>query len=287
MIRRRVRTRSTMVRSVKVSTIDAVPILVMSTVLLTATHGPVTTLTLHRPEKRNALNVELLDALGVGIRQAESDATQRILVLRGAGPTFCAGLDLGEAATRAATTQRSAERIHRVLEHLATTRLITIAAVHGAAIAGGAGLMNACDFALATRETQFGYPEVRRGLVPALVMTFLRRQLRERDVRELLLLGERFDADKARVLGLLNRVVPDAVALDVEVKTLTLSLLQGAPGALSATKALLRQLWPATLADDLATAHASHLHARNSPEAKEGMAAFAGKRAPNWAPRES
>ena len=259
----------------------------MATVLLTATRGSVTTLTLHRPEKRNALNVDLLGALDDGIRQAESDATQRILVLRGAGPAFCAGLDLGEATTSGATTQRSAEHIHRVLEHLATTRLITIAAVHGAAIAGGAGLMSACDFALATRATQFGYPEVRRGLVPALVMTFLRRQLHERDARELLLLGERFDAEKAHALGLLNRVVPDALALDVEVKTLTLSLLQGAPGALAATKALLRQLWPATLADDLAAAHESHLHARNSLEAKEGMAAFAGKRAPNWAPRES
>lgn len=259
----------------------------MSNVLLTATHGPITTLTLHRPEKRNALNVELLEALGEGIRVAESESTQRILVLRGAGLAFCAGLDLVEAATSAARAECSAEHMQHALEQLATTRLITIAAVHGAALAGGAGLMSACDFALATRETQFGYPEVRRGLVPALVMTFLRRQLRERDARELVLLGERFDAEKARAIGLVNRVVADSMALDAEVKAFTFSLLQGAPGAQVETKALLRKLWPATLPDDLATARASHLGARYSREAEEGLNAYAEKRAPNWAPGES
>jgi len=147
--------------------------------------------------------------------------------------------------------------------------------------------MSACDFALATRETHFAYPEVRHGLVPALVMTFLRRQVRERDARELLLLGERFNADKAQAIGFLNRIVADVVELDAEVKALTASLLQGAPGALAETKALLRQLWPATLAADLATAHRTHLNARNSPEARESVAAFAEKRTPNWAPRES
>jgi len=259
----------------------------MSHVLLIATHGPITTLTLHRPEKRNALNVELLEALGEAIRAAESDSTQRVLVLRGAGPAFCAGLDLAEAATNAASAQRSAERMHHALEQLATTRLVTIAAVHGATLAGGAGLMSACDFALATRETQFGYPEVRRGLVPALVMTFLRRQLRERDARELVLLGERFDAEKAQAIGLVNRVVADGVALDAEVKRLTFSLLQGAPGAQVETKALLRKLWPTTLPDDLATARAYHLGARASSEATEGLNAYAENRAPNWAPSES
>jgi methylglutaconyl-CoA hydratase len=122
----------------------------MSTVL-TARDGAITTLTLNRPDKRNALNVELLDALCSAIATAETDTTQRILVLRGAGPVFCSGLDLAEA-TDPQRAHASAERIGATLRALGTSRLMTIAVVQGAAIAGGAGLMSACDFALATRD---------------------------------------------------------------------------------------------------------------------------------------
>src|SRR6266498_2340399 len=146
----------------------------MNSFILTAREGQVTTLTLNRPDKRNALNVELLEEFCAGIAAAESDASQRVLVLRGAGAVFCSGLDLAEAA-QPERAIASAELVGKALRALATTRLITIAAVQGAAIAGGAGLMSACDFAVATRDAKFGYPEVRRGLVPALIMTFLRR----------------------------------------------------------------------------------------------------------------
>jgi len=122
--------------------------------------------TLNRPDKRNALNVELLQELCAAIALAETDASQRVVVLRGAGSVFCSGLDLARSGP--ARSLPSLRRvIGRALRALATTRLVTVAAVHGAAIAGGAGLMSACDFALATRDTKFGYPEVRRGLVPA------------------------------------------------------------------------------------------------------------------------
>jgi len=171
------------------------------------------------------------------------------------------------------------------LHDLATTRLITIAAVHGSAIAGGAGLMSACDFVVAAGDAKFGYPKVRRGFVPALIMTFLRRQLRERDGRELLLLGKTFDAAHAHAIGLINWVVADSATLDLEVTTLISSLLQGAPGALTDTKELLAELWPSPVAEDLGKAHAHHLTARNSAEAREGVAAFLEKRAPNWAPK--
>ncbi len=253
-----------------------------SPVLLTSTDGPVTTVTLNRPEKRNALNVELLTQLCAAIVAAEADPSQRILVLRGAGTVFCSGLDLDEAAQpgRAAT---SADHVAKALLALAHTRLITIAAVHGAAIAGGAGLMSACDFAVATKDAKFGYPEVRRGLVPALIMTFLRRQLRERDARELLLLGKLFDATHAHAIGLVNRVVADEPALATEVKTLVSSLLQGGPEAVAGTKKLLNELWPVPVSADLDKAHAFHLDARNSAEAKEGVAAFREKRPPKWA----
>jgi len=154
--------------------------------------------------------------------------------------------------------------------------------VQGAAIAGGAGLMSACDLAVATRDAKFGYPEVRRGLVPALIMTFLRRQLPERDAREILLLGKLFDAPHAHAIGLINRVVPDEAALETEVRVMVSSLLQGAPGALAETKKLLAELWPVPVTDDLERARASHLAARNSAEAREGVAAFNEKRAPRW-----
>jgi methylglutaconyl-CoA hydratase len=255
----------------------------MNSSVFTTRDGPVPTLTLNRPEKRNALNVELLDQLCAAIAAAGTDASQRVLILRGAGTVFCAGLDLAEAG-KPDFAPRSAELVQQTLGALATTRLITIARVQGAAIAGGAGLMSVCDFAVAPRDAKFGYPEVRRGLVPALIMTFLRRQLRERDARELLLLGKLFSAEHAHAIGLINRVVADEAALDAEVSSLVSSLLQGAPDALAETKRMLATLWPSPVATDLERAHAHHLSARNSAEAKEGIAAFNEKRAPNWAP---
>ena len=186
---------------------------------------------------------------------------------------------------QAANSSRSAELVGQTLRALATTRLITIARVHGAAIAGGAGLMTTCDFAVATRDAKLGYPEVRRGLVPAFIMTFLRRQLRERDARELLLLGKLFDAPHAHAIGLINRVADNEAALDPEVQSIVSSLLQGAPGALAETKRALAELWHSPVATDLERAHAYHLAARHSAEAKEGIAAFHEKRPPNWAPR--
>jgi methylglutaconyl-CoA hydratase len=254
-----------------------------SSLVLIAAAGPVTTLTLNRPEKRNALNIALLESLRAALTAAEADSTQRVLVLGGAGPVFCSGLDLGEANEPDAVA-RSAGLVSEVLCALATSRLVTIARVHGAAMAGGAGLMSACDFAIATRNTKFGFPEVRRGLVPALIMTLLRRQLQERDARELLLLGESFDAARAQAIGLINRVAADEGALDADVRSIVSSLLQGAPGALAETKRLFRELWPAPLADDLHRANAFHLAARNSAEAQEGIAAFNEKRPPSWAP---
>src|SRR4051812_16113033 len=245
----------------------------MSSTIIVSHAGPITSVTLNRPDKRNALNVELLQQVCAAVAGAEADTTQRVLVLRGAGPVFCAGLDLTEAS-QPERAHLSAELIGRTLRALATTRLVTIAAVHGAAIAGGAGLINACDFAIATRDAKFGYPEVRRGLVPALIMTFLRRQLRERDARELLLLGKLIDGARAESIGLINQVVADEKALTLEIRTIISSLRQGGPEALSDTKKLLLELWPMPMNTDLDRAHAYHLSARKSEEALEGIAAF-------------
>src|SRR5258705_12276622 len=181
----------------------------MPVVLIEKESPQTTVVTLHRPERRNALTLELLTELCAVIKVAAEQPEQRVLILRGSGVAFCTGLDLKEAAdsTKAHAT---AEMVANTLVAISQTRLVTIAAVHGAAVAGGAGIMSACDFVVAAERTKIGYPEVRRGLVAGLVMTFLRRQLGERDMRELLFSGDLIDAARAREIGLVNRVVvPD------------------------------------------------------------------------------
>src|SRR5437016_5655581 len=241
----------------------------MPVVLIENKTPQITVLTLNRPERRNALTIELLTELHAAIKVASEQPHERVLILRGAGAAFCTGLDLREAAdhTKAHAT---AEMVANTLIAISQTRLITIAAVHGAAVAGGAGIMSACDFVIAAERTKIGYPEVRRGLVAGLVMTFLRRQLRERDLRELLLASELTDAERAREIGLVNRVVPSS-ELENETKKIAASVLQGAPGAIANSKRLMEELWSRLVRDDIEIALRHHLDARESPEAKEGI----------------
>lgn len=239
-----------------------------------------TILTLNRPERRNALTIELMREIATAVATAAADPGQRVLVLRGAGQAFCAGLDLNET-TISERAHQSADAVAQMLLAVSQTRLITIAQIHGAAVAGGAGLMSACDFVIAAERTKIGYPEAKRGLVAGLVMTFLRRQLRERDVRELLFTGELISAERAREMGLVNRVVvPNE--LENEVQKLVSSILQNAPGALASSKRLLEELWSTSVQQDVDRALRHHMEARESPEAKEGIAAFLEKRLPNW-----
>jgi methylglutaconyl-CoA hydratase len=202
-----------------------------------------------------------------------------VLILRGAGAAFCTGMDLKVANSQNAHAM--AEMVAKTLLTLSETRLITIAAVHGAAVAGGAGIMSACDFVVAAEKTKIGYPEVRRGLVAGLVMTFLRRQVGERNVRELLLGSELIDAERAREIGLVNRVVPRDNLMS-EAQKFADSVLQGAPEALAQTKKLIEGLWSSSVKEDVDLALKYHMKARESPEAREGIAAFNEKRPPNW-----
>jgi methylglutaconyl-CoA hydratase len=158
---------------------------------------------------------------------------------------------------------------------------VTIAAVHGAAVAGGAGIMSACDFVVAAEKTKIGYPEVRRGLVAGLVMTFLRRQVGERNMRELVLGGELIDAERAREIGLVNRVVAPGQLIN-EAQKFADSVLQGAPNAVAQTKRLIEELWSTSVKEDVDLALKHHVQARESAEAREGIAAFNDKRPPNW-----
>ena len=253
----------------------------MPVVLVEKQSTHTTVITLNRPERRNALTIELMQELVAAVDEASADDTQRLLILRGAGPAFCAGMDLNET-NDPSKAHESGGMVAKTLLALSQTRLITIAAVHGAAVAGGAGIMSACDLVVAAEGTKFGYPEARRGLVAANVMTFLRRQLGERDIRELLFTSELIDAARAREMGLVNRVVP-AAELDNEVSKLAASVLEGAPGALANAKRLLEQLWSTSVKQDIETALGHHMQARESAEAKEGVTAFLEKRPPAWA----
>src|SRR5437868_8356269 len=250
-------------------------------VVLVEKKGPrVTVLTLNRPERRNALSLQLLTELIAAIKMASDEPQERVLILRGAGAAFCTGLDLKEAAdhTKAHAT---AEMVVNTLIAISETRLVTIAAVHGAAVAGGAGIMSACDFVVAAEKTKIGYPEVRRGLVAGLVMTFLRRQVGERNLRELVLGGELIEAARAREIGLVNRVVARDEVMN-EAQKFATSVLQGAPNALAQTKRLIEELWASSVKEDVDLALSHHMQARESAEAHEGIAAFNEKRPPNW-----
>src|SRR5438046_2535544 len=252
----------------------------MPVVLVERESPQISVVTLNRPERRNALTLELLTELCAAINVASEQPEQRVLILRGAGAAFCTGLDLKEAAdtTKAHAT---AEMVANTLVAISQTRLVTIAAVHGAAVAGGAGIMSACDFVVAAEKTKIGYPEVRRGLVAGLVMTFLRRQVGERNLRELVLGGELIDAARAREIGLVNRVVARDEVMN-EAQKFADSVLQGAPNALAQTKRLIEELWATSVKEDVDLALKHHLQARESDEAREGIAAFNEKRPPNW-----
>jgi methylglutaconyl-CoA hydratase len=252
----------------------------MPLVLVEKKGSHLTILTLNRPERRNALSLQLLSELVSAIKVASDEPHGRILILRGAGAAFCTGLDLKEAADQT-KAQDTADLVAQTLITLSQSRLVTIAAVHGAAVAGGAGLMSACDYVVAAERTKIGYPEVRRGLIAGLVMTFLRRQLRERDIRELLLGSDLIGAERAREMGLVNRVVSGGNVM-AEAEGFAEKVLQGAPSAVAQTKRLIEELWGRSVKADVQLALQHHMQARSSAEAREGIAAFNEKRAPNW-----
>ena len=240
----------------------------------------VSVVTLNRPERRNALSIALMHELCEAIQSVAADPRERVVILRGAGPAFCAGLDLQEAADPN-LIDSSADAVRRMLSTVRETSLITICAAHGGAIAGGAGLMAACDLAVVSDDLKTGFPEVRRGLVPALVSTVLCGKLRDGDVRELFLLGDLISAQRAWEIGLVQRVVP-AKRVFAEAQQLARTILLGGPESVRQTKRLLNLRANVEADERIEDFIASHLQARRSEEAREGAAAFLEKRSPNW-----
>ena len=240
----------------------------------------VSLLELNRPEKRNALSIELLRNLCDAVKKLEADDSQRVLIIRGIGKVFCAGLDLSEAQS-SDRAHKSAELVGEMLQTVYETKMVTIAAVHGAAIAGGAGLMSACDLVVAENATKIGYPEVHRGLVAALVLGLLCTQVPRRKARELLILGEIIDAEEALKCGLITRLCRNGGSLQT-AQDLAHKVLLGGPLAIQRTKQAINDFTGSSFRSALASAMDGHLAARDSDEAKEGFAAFLEKRPPNW-----
>lgn len=240
----------------------------------------VSVLTLNRPDKRNALSCQLMRELCDTIQEVEKDDSQRVLILRGAGKVFCAGLDLAEAQANTDPRQ-SAELVGEMLRTVYETRLVTIAAIHGAAIAGGAGLMSACDLVIAEENVKIGYPEVHRGLVAALVLGLLCTQVPRRTARELLILGEIIEAPRAFEIDLVTRTCEVGNAYE-EALAMAEKVLLGGPLAIQRTKQALNDFSGESFRSALASALDGHLAARDSDEAQEGFAAFLEKRPPRW-----
>ena len=252
--------------------------------LTLAYDGPLVTVTLNRPEKRNAISYELIEDLLHALSEIERSPAQ-ILILTGAGKAFCSGMDLdnlrsiiGRSAEQARADSETMARLFRALYEFPK---VTISAVNGPAIAGGCGLATLCDFTLASSEAKFGYSEVRIGFIPAIVSTFLLRQVGEKQARDLLLTGRIIGADEALRMGLASEVII-AEKLGDRVRELATSLLQNSPASLLATKRLLKRFATEELDRQIATAVEENARIRMTADFREGVSSFLEKRNPRW-----
>lgn len=252
---------------------------------MTAEGGPlradlqsgVLTLTLDRPDKRNALSAELIEALHAGLERADLDADVRVVAIRGAGPDFCAGADLDELLASAdrtlAENEAAALRLGTLFTRIRRLPKPVLAVVQGRALAGGAGLVTACDIALAGSGARIGYPEIQRGFVPAMVMTLLRRAVGERHALDLALTGRVLGAAEARELGLISRVSPDE-ELERDAAALAASLSGSSASALALSKQLFYQLDGRSMDDGIAIGARVNAAARQTPDFRAAIAQF-------------
>jgi methylglutaconyl-CoA hydratase len=246
--------------------------------------GGVATVTLNRPEKRNAISFELIDDLLRALDEvSKSDAV--VLILTGAGKAFCSGMDLdnlkdllGRSPEQNLQDSQTMARLFRTLYEFPK---VTIAAVNGPAIAGGSGLALLCDFTVAVSDAKFGYTEVRIGFVPAIVSTFLLRQVGEKQARDLLLTGRIFGADEALRLGLINETVA-ADSLLKRAKELAAQIMENSSSSLRATKQLLTDHARTELDMQIEAAVRENAGIRSTADFREGISSFLEKRKPVW-----
>jgi methylglutaconyl-CoA hydratase len=252
--------------------------------ILTQSVNGVKTITLNRPEKRNALSPVLIAELTAALHEAET-CECGVVILTGAGSAFCAGLDMEHLATINARTpqehRRDAESMARVLRALYDFPKPVIAAVNGPAIAGGMSLATIPDFTLATPESKFGFNEVRLGFVPAIAASFLLHQVGEKLTRELLLTGKLLKTQEALQLGLVTQIVA-AEELMQTAQALAQTLLQNSPHAMRAVKRLLARHARHRLDEEIEEAIEVNALQRSAEDFREGVEAFLEHRRPDW-----
>jgi methylglutaconyl-CoA hydratase len=257
-------------------------------VLLQVSAAGVATVTLNRPQVRNAYDGRVVQILSDMLAELDARADVRAVVLEGAGPSFCAGADLAwmrrSGGLALADNQAEAERLAVTLRRLYTLRKPTLALVQGHCMAGGLGFISACDIVVAERSAQFGVTEVRIGLIASTIAPYLVAAIGPRIARQYFLTGERFLAAEAHRIGLVHEVVEDRPALQERRDRVLAALVAGAPGALAASKDLVDLVAWRSIDDALTRETAVCMAAtRAGAEAREGMDAFLQKRRPAWA----
>ncbi|MGZ4818718.1 MAG: enoyl-CoA hydratase/isomerase family protein [Terriglobales bacterium] len=241
-------------------------------------------ITLNRPDKRNAISFELLSELMATLDEVEHSRAQ-VLILTGSGKAFCAGLDLEELKSLLGKTheenRKDSARMAQIFRRIYEFPLPTIAAVNGAAIAGGTGIATMCDFTFAVPEAKFGYTEVKIGFIPALVSSILVWQVGHKIARDLLMTGRLFDAAEAHRYGLVNEVV-EPERLMARARELAVQLLELSPSSVRLTKKLVNGFLQRTLDEQMAQAIEDNARIRTTPDFREGVTAFLEKRKPKW-----
>ena len=249
----------------------------MSDRVLVQVAGGILTATLNRPDKRNAIDTAMIDALIAAVDRADLDAAVRVVALRGAGRDFCAGMDLNELLASAGHTldQNRGAALHfaEVFTRMRRLPKPVVALVQGRALAGGCGLATACDVILAARSAQFGYPEVQRGFVPAIVMTMLRPAVGEKIAFDLAATGRLLNGTEAAAAGLVSRVYEDA-DLDQQAGAVLRALAEASPSALAFTKQQFYQLDGLSFDDGLRLGADVNAVSRSTPDFRAAISAF-------------
>ena len=245
--------------------------------VLTSLENGVFGITLNRPAKRNALSSEMVELLHQALERADLDSGARVVLIRGAGKDFCAGLDLDELLASADKSEdenaASALRLGTLFQGLRRLPKPVIGLVMGRALAGGAGLATACDLVIASQGAQLGYPEIQRGFVPAMVTTLLRRLTGEKTALDLILTGRVLTADEALAAGLVTRVVPEA-ELEREGADMAARLAASSSSALALTKRLFYELDGKSLTEGIQLAARVNAVARTTPDFRDALVRF-------------
>ncbi len=249
----------------------------MSERVLVGLAGGVLTATLNRADKRNAIDTAMIDALLATLERADLDGAVRVVAVRGAGRDFCAGMDLNELLASADHTleenRRAALQFAEIFVRMRRLPKPVVAVVQGRALAGGCGLATACDVILAAESAQFGYPEVQRGFVPAIVMTMLRRTVGEKIAFDLATTGRLLDGTEAAALGLASRVYEDADFEEQAAEVLRV-LAEASPSALAFTKQQFYQLDGLSFDEGLRLGADVNAVSRSTPDFRAALSAF-------------